>query len=155
MLKSINKKEVGNSEKINTKTKSTKDFFTITTTGNKKKYLPHKSLYSNNLDDEIDVTKIYYGKCAVYLYKYIAKDEKEVKAYYLKILHSETKKQICDISRSPYIYKYLEDILALIPTDKKDARNYYLCFAVRMEKKDYSYNCRLKDSRLIELEREL
>lgn len=155
MLKSINKKEFGNSEKANTKTKSTKDFFTITTEEHKKKYLPHKSLYSKNLDDEIDVTKIYYGKCAVYLYQYIPKGEEEVKTYYLKILNSETKKQICDLSISPYIYKYLEDILAIIPIDKKDAQNYYLCFAARLEKKDYSYNCRLKDSRLIELEREV
>lgn len=155
MLKSIAGTGIGNLEKTNTKTKGVKDFLTITTEGNRKKYLPHKSLYSKNLDDEIDVTKIYYGKCAVYLYPYIPKGEEEVKTYYLKILNSETKKQICDISISPYIYKYLEDILALIPIDKKDAQNYYLCFAVRLEKKDYSYNCRLKDSRLIELEREL
>ena len=155
MLKSIAERGVGNLEKTDTKTKSEKNFLTITTEGNRKKYLPHKSLYSKKLDDEIDVTKIYYGKCAVYLYKYIPKGEEEVKTYYLKILNLDTKKQICDISISPYIYKYLEDILAIIPIDKKDAQNYYLCFAARLEKNDYAYNCRLKDSRLIELERDL
>jgi len=132
-----------------------KEFLNITIEGNRKKYLPHKSLYSKTLDDEIDATKIYYGKCTLYLYKYIPEGDKEAKIYYLKILNSDTKKQICDISISPYVYKYLEDILAVIPIDKKYAQNYYLCFAGRMEKNKYSYNCRLKDSRLIELEKEL
>jgi hypothetical protein len=35
------------------------------------------------------------------LYKYIPEGDKEVKIYYLKILNTDTKKQICDISISP------------------------------------------------------
>ena len=87
-------------------------------------------------------------------YKYIPKDEKDIKMYYLKVLNKNNKKQICEISISSYVYNYLGDKLADIPEKKDEAINYYLCFSGIMEKDKYSYKCKLKDSRLLALEKE-
>ncbi len=52
------------------------------------------------------------------------------------------------------MYSYLSDELGNIPEDKNKALNYYLCFSGILEKDKYSYKCRLKDSRLMVLEKE-
>ena len=54
------------------------DFLDFTADDGETKYLPHKSLYSNNLDEDIDVQKIYYGKCLLYINKYIPDGECKV-----------------------------------------------------------------------------
>ena len=126
------------------------------TTENKEvKYLPHKNLNSKTLDDDIDVQKIYYGRCASYILKYVSNGEDEIKMYYLKVLNQETKKQICEIVLSRYIYDYLKDDLDKIPDEKSKAGNYYLCFAGIMEKVKNFYKCKLVDSRMLILEKEL
>lgn len=131
-----------------------KDFLNFTTEGGKIKYLPHKNINSKTLEDDIDVQKVYYGKCALYIIKYIPQEEKEIKMYYLKVLHQDTKKQICDISISPFVYKYLESDFRFIPEEKEKAENYYLCFSGVLEKGKYSYRCKLQDSRLIVIEKD-
>ena len=104
------------------------------------------------MEEDMDIQKIYYGKCALYIYKYVSKDE--IKMYYLKVLNKNSKKQICEISISPNVYKYLNDELTDIPEDKNKSLNYYLCFSGILEKDKYSYKCKLKDSRLMVLEKE-
>lgn len=134
--------------------KSKKNFLDFTGDSGKIKYLPHKNLNSKNLEEDMDIQKIYYGNCALYIYKYIPKDETDVKMYYLKVLNKNSKKQICEISISPYVYTYLSDELIDIPEDKNKASNYYLCFSGILEDGRYSYICKLKDSRLLVLEKE-
>lgn len=65
-------------------------FFDIETEGKEIKYLPHKNIYAKDLETDIDIQKIYYGKCSLYLIQYVPEGE-EVKAYYLKVLNQETK----------------------------------------------------------------
>ena len=69
-------------------------------------------------------------------------------------LNVDSKKQICQISISPSVYNYLSDKLIDIPEKKDEALNYYLCFSGTLEKDNYSYKCKLKDSRLLVLEKE-
>lgn len=137
------------------KNKCKKNFLNFTAESGETKYLPHKNFNSKTLEDDIDVQKIYYGKCALYIIKYIPQEENEIKMYYLKILHQDTKKQICDISISPYVYNYLESDLVFIPEEKDKAENYYLCFSGVLEKGKYSYKCKLLDSRLLVLEKDM
>ena len=132
--------------------KSKNNFFDFKGDSGETKYLPHKNLNSKNLEEDMDIQKIYYGKCALYIYKYVSKDE--IKMYYLKVLNKNSKKQICEISISPNVYKYLNDELTDIPEDKNKSLNYYLCFSGILEKDKYSYKCKLKDSRLMVLEKE-
>jgi len=119
-----------------------------------RKYLPHKNLNASNLDEDIDEQKIYYGRCALWLYQYIPLEEEEIKMYYLKVLDRNNKKQICEIAISTYVYNYLADELSQIPQNKKEALNYYICFSGILQKGMYSYKCKLKDSRLLVLEKE-
>lgn len=145
---------------VNTKNKvgvreHNKRFLEFTTENMEIKYLPHKNLNSKTLEDDIDVQKIYYGRCALYIFKYIPDGELEIKMYYLKVLNKDTKKQICDIAISRHIYEYLKADLDMIPEEKSKAENYYLCFCGIMEKGKYSYKCKLVDSRMLVLEKEL
>ena len=122
--------------------------------GNKEhKYLPHKNIYSKTLEEDLGIQKIYYGRCALYILKYIPKGEEEIKMYYLKILDINTKKQICDIAIPIYVYKYLENELREIPEEKDKADIYYLCFSGILGKGKYTYKSKLMDSRLLVLER--
>lgn len=52
------------------------------------------------------------------------------------------------------MYNYLSDELTDIPEERDEALNYYLCFSGVLEKDKYSYKCKLKDSRLLVLEKE-
>lgn len=101
----------------------------------------------------MDEQKIYYGQCYLYIVKYIPKNKNEVKMYYLKVLSPNNKKQICEIIISPYVYNYLINDLADVPIEKKDAAKYYLCFAGILEKTKWSYGMKLRDSRLIVVEK--
>lgn len=129
-------------------------FLTFTQNLKRSQYLPHKNFNSGNLKEDMDIQKIYYGKCALYIYKYIPKGGADIKMYYLKILSRNSKKQICEISISPYVYNYLSNELTDIPEERNEALNYYLCFSGILEKNKYSYKCKLKDSRLLVLEKE-
>lgn len=100
----------------------------------------------------MDIQKIYYGKCSLYLKKYVQEGE-GVKAYYLKVLNRNTKKQLCDISISPFVYSYMKKELDMIPIDKTVAKDFYICFSGELEKSLYSYKCKLRDSRLLVLEK--
>lgn len=132
-----------------------KGFFNFICGSGEVKYLPHKNINSKTLDDDIDVQKIYYGKCALYLVKYIPQEENEIKMYYLKVLNQDTKKHICDICIPPYVYAYLENELKSIPEEREQAENYYLCFSGVLENGKYSYKCKLQDSRLIVWEKDM
>ena len=156
MLKKRSSKDDEGMKNINTGTYRTgrEDFLDIETIEKKKKYLPHKSLYSEEFDTENDVIKIYYGKCALYLHEYIPEGEIEVRKYYLKILNIKTRRVICDVSISTYVYRYLEEIFSVVPKEKEKAQIFYVCFAGYMGKNKYSYSCKLKDSRLIVIEKE-
>lgn len=138
---------------VQEKNKSKIGFLDFTTERGEKKYLPSKNLYSRTLEDDMEVQKIYYGECALYIVKYIPEGEQEVKKYYLKVLNMSTKKLICDISISPYVYDYLRDELVELPEDKNNAERYYICFSGILEKGKYTYNCRLIDSRLLVIEK--
>lgn len=128
------------------------DFFVIKE-GVKKKYLPHKNLNTGEFDNNISAMKIYYGTCLLYLYRYPQDKNSEAKIYYLKILNPNTKNQICDISISLNVYKYLKNILATITKEKDNAQYYHICFSGKMMKQNNSYLCHLMDSRLIVLEK--
>ncbi len=139
---------------IRAEKKNKNNYFDIKGDRGEIKYLPHKNFNSKNLEEDMDIQKIYYGKCALYIYKYVPKDETDIKMYYLKVLNKNSKKQICEIAISSYVYNYLCDELDDIPDDKDKAVNYYLCFSGILEKGLYSYKCKLKDSRLMVLEKE-
>jgi hypothetical protein len=49
----------------------------------------------------MSIALVSLSRYTLYLYKYIPEGDKEAKIYYLKILDTDTKKQICDISISP------------------------------------------------------
>lgn len=136
------------------KGKKTLGFLDIETGNKEIKYLPHKNVNSKDLENGMDIQKIYYGKCSLYIHKYIPASEDVVKKYYLKLLNQKTKKQICDIIISPRIYEYMADVLFDIPDNKGEAKDYYICFSGILEKKGYSINCLLRDSRLIVIERQ-
>lgn len=74
-------------------------------------------------------------------------------AYYLKVLNQETKKQICDIAISPFIYNYMKEQLDMLPDNKMKAKDFYICFSGVLEKSRYSFKCKLRDSRLLVLEK--
>lgn len=135
------------------KNNSKSDFFNFVGDNGEIKYLPHKNFNTGNLDDEINVQKIYYGRCSLYMIRYIPENERDVVKYYLKVLDRDDKKQICDIVISPNVYNYLTNDLRDIPEDKDLAINYYLCFSGVLENGGGFYKCILKDSRLIVLER--
>lgn len=118
MLKSVLKDTNNGNSFIRGDKKSKNNFFDFKGDSGENKYLPHKNFNSKDLEEEMDIQKIYYGKCALYIYKYIPKDETDIKMYYLKVLNKSSKKQICEISISPYVYNYLSDELADIPEDK-------------------------------------
>ena len=155
MLKKLINPAGGNNTNIGGARKHSKGFLDFTTENKEVKYLPHKNLNSKKLDDDIGVQKIYYGRCALYIFKYVPNGEDEIKMYYLKVLNQDTKKQICEIALSRYIYDYLKDDLDKIPDEKSKAENYYLCFVGIMEKVKNFYKCNLVDSRMLILEKEL
>ena len=146
--------KINNRKNVDYKGNETRrSFCDIIGKGGKNKYLPHKNFNCGNLEIDLDEQKIYYGRCFLYIVKYIPKNENEVKMYYLKVLSPDNKRQICEIIISPFIYNYLENELADVPTEKKDAAKYYLCFAGILEKTKWSYALKLRDSRLIVLEK--
>ena len=153
MLKKVFNNMDGNGLLVRGEKKSKNNFFDFNGNGGERKYLPHKNFNSGNLKEDMDIQKIYYGKCALYIYKYIPKGGADIKMYYLKILSRNSKKQICEISISPYVYNYLSNELTDIPEERDEALNYYLCFSGILEKNKYSYKCKLKDSRLLVLEK--
>ncbi len=118
MLKKSDSPTSGNVINTGKTARNRTDFLDFTTEKEETKYLPHKNLNSNTLENDIDVQKIYYGRCALYIVKYIPAGEDEIKMYYLKVLNQDTKKQICDISISRYVYNYLKTDLDRIPEEK-------------------------------------
>lgn len=143
-----------------TKKESNIEFFNFKTKKQKKKYLPHKNLLVKFNDDDLDVQKIFYGECDVSIR--VFKVEDEIKRYYLKIMPIGKKYKICDVSITPYVHKYLTELLKDIPEEDAGVQKCYICFSGLMEKKTftskdgssgYSYSCILKDSRLITIEK--
>ena len=155
MLKEVKAAKVNATPKFSTHVSREKEFLNFTTSSSKKKYLPHKNFTIGTLSDDLDVQKIFYGKCSLYIVQYIPNGENEIKMYYLKVLHRESKKQICDISISTHVYEYLKADFEDIPTNKEEAKDYYLCFSGIMETSKYTYKCKLMDSRLIVVEEDI
>ena len=124
--------------------------FIIENRKRKRKYLPTISLYSQDIREELDKLKIYYGKCKVYYnYRtYIDKNDKnkEIKRYYLQILNNKTNKLICSLSVSSTVFGYLEISL---PDKRENSKLYYLCFFAEFYIKEEYLNAILKDSRMI------
>ena len=83
MLKTVSKSTNGNGSQMRGVKKSKNNFFNFKGNSGEKKYLPHKNFNSGNLEEDMDIQKIYYGKCALYIYKYI--QESDIKKYYLKV----------------------------------------------------------------------
>jgi hypothetical protein len=136
------------------------EFFNFTTKKQKRRYLPHKSLLTKFNEDDLKIQKVFYGECDISLKTYNVQGE--IKRYYLKIMQVGGKYNICDISITPYVYHYLEDVLKDIPEDGKGIQRCYICFSGIMDIKTfgkkgggigYSYNCLLTDSRLIVIEK--
>lgn len=155
MLKNRKKGKGEQGEKNNSIRNSQDGFLDFLTKGNVKKYLPHKNFTVGTLSEDLDIQKIFYGKCCLYILQYILEGEDEVKRYYLKVLDHKSKRQIFDIAIPTYVYKYLKAEFDDIPVSKSDAKNYYLCFSGIMQKNKYSYNSRLTDSRLILFEEDM
>ena len=163
--------------------KNNKNNFLDIKINNRKKYLPNKYLYSENLYKDSDIQTIYYGKCALYIISpnntndtnntnntndtndtndaNNTNNKNNQKYYYLKVLNSYTKKEICEISITKNIYGYLSSDLENIPNKKDEAIDYYICFSGFLKKKQRQYKdnnydfhqCNLRDSRLLILEK--
>lgn len=156
MLKGIVKQKTSNVNSRNASKRDKNSFLEFTTVNSKKKrYLPHKNFTIGNLDKDIDIQKIFYGRCSLYIVKYIPTGETDIKKYYLKVLSQENHKQLLDISISTYVYEYIKDKLDDIPEKKENAEDYYLCFSGILQSSKYTYSCRLFDSRLIALEKQI
>ena len=194
-LNKILKKELTTADKesssVSTRKNYTNNFLDIVI-NNRKKYLPNKYLYSENLYKDSDIQTIYYGKCALYIISpnntndindtNDTNDTNDIndindtndtnntndinnknnqKYYYLKVLNSYTKKEICEISITKNIYGYLSSDLENIPNKKDEAIDYYICFSGFLKKKQRQYKgnnydfhqCNLRDSRLLILEK--
>lgn len=67
MLKKSKSVTGGNGNTGNKKSEYKNDFLNFTTNGGEIKYLPHKNFNSKILEDDMDVQKVYYGKCALYI----------------------------------------------------------------------------------------
>ena len=168
------KKELTTADKesssVSTRKNYTNNFLDIVI-NNRKKYLPNKYLYSENLYKDSDIQTIYYGKCALYIISpnntndtnntNDINNKNNQKYYYLKVLNSYTKKEICEISITKNIYGYLSSDLENIPNKKDEAIDYYICFSGFLKKKQRQYKgnnydfhqCNLRDSRLLILEK--
>ena len=124
--------------------------FIIENRKRKRKYLPTISLYSQDIREELDKLKIYYGKCKVYYnYRtYIDKNDKnkEIKRYYLQILNNKTNKLISSLSVSSSVFDYLK--YANLPNENENYKEYYLCFFAEFYIKKGYLNAYLKDSRM-------
>lgn len=182
-LNKMLKKELTTADKesssVSTRKNYTNNFLDIVI-NNRKKYLPNKYLYSENLYKDSDIQTIYYGKCALYIISpNNTNDTNDIndindtnntndinnknnqKYYYLKVLNSYTKKEICEISITKNIYGYLSSDLENIPNKKDEAIDYYICFSGFLKKKQRQYKgnnydfhqCNLRDSRLLILEK--
>lgn len=64
----------------------------FTTNGGEIKYLPHKNFNSKILEDDMDVQKVYYGKCALYIKKIYTTREKGNKKVLFKSFTPRYKK---------------------------------------------------------------
>lgn len=155
MLKNISEAKSAGRGTIKSKKKSQEGFLNFTTNSERKRYLPHKNFTVGILDDDLDIQKIFYGKCSLYIFQYIPNGEIDVKMYYLKVLNQKSKKQICDIAISKRVYEYLKVELDGIPVKKDEAKNYHLCFSGIMQKSKYNHNSKLVDSRLIIIEEDV
>ena len=173
-LNKMLKKELTTADKesssVSTRKNYTNNFLDIVI-NNRKKYLPNKYLYSENLYKDSDIQTIYYGKCALYIISpnntndtnntNDINNKNNQKYYYLKVLNSYTKKEICEISIAKNIYGYLSSDLENIPNKKDEAIDYYICFSGFLKKKQRQYKgnnydfhqCNLRDSRLLILEK--
>ena len=173
-LNKMLKKELTTADKesssVSTRKNYTNNFLDIVI-NNRKKYLPNKYLYSENLYKDSDIQTIYYGKCALYIISpnntndtnntNDINNKNNQKYYYLKVLNSYTKKEICEISITKNIYGYLSSDLENIPNKKDEAIDYYICFSGFLKKKQRQYKgnnydfhqCNLRDSRLLILEK--
>ena len=173
-LNKMLKKELTTADKesssVFTRKNYTNNFLDIVI-NNRKKYLPNKYLYSENLYKDSDIQTIYYGKCALYIISpnntndtnntNDINNKNNQKYYYLKVLNSYTKKEICEISITKNIYGYLSSDLENIPNKKDEAIDYYICFSGFLKKKQRQYKgnnydfhqCNLRDSRLLILEK--
>lgn len=134
-----------------------RSFLDIETTMMEIKYLPHKRLDSKLSEEDVGIIKIYYGECLLSKKIHIFEDGN--KMCFIKVKNSNNYYR-CDISISPYVYKYLEENLAEIP-EGNESKLYYLCFAGLMELEQVNgknekvfnnYKCKLKDSRLLRIE---
>ncbi|MDP8161873.1 hypothetical protein QJU89_00105 [Pasteurella skyensis] len=112
---------------------------TITTNNyKKKKYLPHISLYSRNIRENLNIVKMYYGKVKIYCKKW---ENGGISIYILTL----NNKQICAISANKNVYKHLDIIF---PEKKENAETYYVTFACEMYEKGAYLNGILIDSRM-------
>ena len=82
MLKTVSKSTNGNGLQMRGVKKSKNNFFNFKGNSGEKKYLPHKNFNWGNLEEDMDIQKIYYGKCALYIYKYI--QESDIKSIILR-----------------------------------------------------------------------
>jgi hypothetical protein len=134
-----------------------RSFLDIETTTREIKYLPHKRLDSELSAEDVGIIKIYYGECLLFKKIHIFEDGN--KMCFIKVKNSYNNYR-CDISISPYVYKYLEENLSEIP-EGDEGKLYNLCFAGSIEleqvkgknKKVFNnYKCKLKDSRMLRFE---
>lgn len=109
-----------------------------------------RNFNKGSLEKDLGKEKFFRGKGSLYIKSYVPESESEVKMYYLKVLNSETNKQIFDIAIPSYRFDKMDKIFKGIPTKKQDAKGYYLCIETIMEKTaEGFYTCKLDDARKI------
>ena len=138
-------------EKLNNNNK--KDDFSAFCFENKqkiKKSIPSMSLYSDCLRRNIDMIKLFYGKCKIYCKSYTDENTKEVKVYYLQILNNVTNKSICSLKISPKVYDYIN---INFPESKSEAKMFYIGFFSQLyiNKKGY-LTVDIKHSKMVRFE---
>lgn len=103
-------------------------FLTIKIKRGKKAFLPNKLLTHSLYDDDLNMDKLFYGKCRVYWNRH--EDYK-----YLNILH-ENYKLICSIKATNKVYRYLSRNIKDIADSKEHSELHYICFVTKLEKKN-------------------
>ena len=138
-------------EKLNNN--SNKDVFSAFCFENKqkiKKSIPSMSLYSDCLRKNIDMIKLFYGKCKIYCISHTDENTKEVKVYYLRILNNITNKLICSLKISPKVYDYIN---INFPESKSEAKMFYIGFFSQLyiNKKGY-LSVIIRNSKMVRFE---
>lgn len=122
-----------NYEEIDERVRESNPFTKVNNEG-ERKYLPHISLYSNNINEYLDLMTIYYGKCKIYF----SKDDKSKKIYgYIHVLSEKTSDPLVDIVITNPVKDYID---LDFETEIEKAKTYYLSSIMNLSQKGDVYS---------------